>query len=121
VAELTCHIDGLGLRPLPGPGDPPPLPGQAAFSLPLKRGAKAKPSVWPEIAAGLSARMGPYSCRVEVGAEQGRKQGHDLRSEGAVRWTRVCDRRWDDGRAEFVPLGQGNEVVVEEDSRLIFM
>lgn len=124
VAELTCHVDGLGLRAPVTPtaaGDPPAAHGEVAFSVPLKRGQKAKASVWGEVAGGLRERMGPYSCGVEVGAEEGKRRGHDLRSEGAVRWTRVCDRRWDDRTTQFVPLGKGNEVVVEEDSRLIFM
>lgn len=112
VAELTCHLDGLGLVP-PSEGG-----GGGAFSLPPRRGARAKESVWPEVARGLGERLGPYSCEVVVGGKGG---VYDLRSEGAVRWTRVCDRRWDDATAQFVPLGRGNEVTVEEDSRLIFM
>lgn len=72
---------------------------------------------WIQIVKELAPKLQEHNCAVEAPEEPRR----DVLSEGAVRWTRVCDRKWNDERREFEPLGAGNEIVVEEDTRLIFM
>lgn len=69
------------------------------------------------VAKGLQEKLAEVGCVVET-PEMPRQ---DIGCEGAIRWTRWCDKKWDDGLREFVPLGEGNEIVVEEDTRLVFM
>lgn len=106
IKELTMHVAGIGLRE---PVDDEPTTGKNGR-------AKRKPSVWKAIIEGLHVKM--VEC--EGGFEVTDDVAQDV-AEGSIKWTRVCDRRWDDNRKEFIPLGAGNEITVEEATRLVFM
>lgn len=74
-------------------------------------------SPWPSIVDALKGRLKENECPVEE--EKNGKE--DAGSEGTIRWTRLCDRRWDDVEGCFEPLGEGREILVEEDTRIIFL
>ena len=121
VAELTVHISGTAFR---GPdsasdtdSDGEALYESAADRKRRKKAKQKKASAWVEVARLLKERLAEHGCEVEA-PELPRK---DIGCEGAMRWTRECNKKWDDDRREFIPLGEGNEIIVEEDSRLVFM
>lgn len=74
-------------------------------------------SLWPAIVTALRVRLKQNECPV-VEEKNGKE---DAGSEGTIRWTRLCDRRWDDVNGCFEPLGEGREILVEEDTRIIFL
>lgn len=96
-----------------------------------KRTASKKPSSpWLEISREVQTRLKVYDCDVECpdpetssasGAAPSRSRSSLDCCEGAVRWTRVCDRMWSEERKMYVPLVGDERIVVEEDSRLIFL
>lgn len=83
-----------------------------------------KSSPWLDIARDVAARLQNYACAVEYPdhqAEGPRGVAIGEQCEGAVRWTRACDRKWSEERRMYLPLEDGERLVVEEDSRLIFL
>ncbi|GAA5952985.1 hypothetical protein JCM21900_001537 [Sporobolomyces salmonicolor] len=119
AAELTVHISGSAFAP-PADGESDGAEDGGAGGAARKKGRdkkKDKTSPWLEIARKLKERLGQYCCEVEC-PEVPRR---DMGCEGAIRWTRVCDRVWDDGKSMYLPLRDGERIVVEEDSRLIFL
>ncbi|GAA5891312.1 hypothetical protein JCM6882_004653 [Rhodosporidiobolus microsporus] len=118
TAELTVHISGTAFSSSFAAED-----DTAAASSARTKGkgkSKDKPSPWVEISSALSERLRLYDCDV-VCPEVVLDSARDLGSEGALRWTRVCDRMWSEERRMFLPLGDGEKIVVEEDSRLVFL
>lgn len=89
-----------------------------------------KPSPWLAITTSLSGRLeilstteankesGEYVCRTLL-PEKPRLDVLDC--EGVIRWTRVCTKKWNVQKGIFEPLASGKEILVEEDSRLVFM
>ncbi|GAA5936921.1 hypothetical protein JCM1841_001407 [Sporobolomyces salmonicolor] len=119
AAELTVHISGSAFAP-PADDDSDGAEDGGAGGAARKKGRdkkRDKTSRWLEIARKLKERLGQYCCEVEC-PEVPRR---DMGCEGAIRWTRVCDRVWDDGKNMYLPLRDGERIVVEEDSRLIFL
>lgn len=114
VRELTAHLSGKAFDDAGPEDDQPPAP-------PGRKGAKKKAvSPWLAISRLFRERMldeDNLGCDVQLPDRPRR----DLMSEGAMRWTRVCDRQWNDELKRFVPLPHGKQLVVEEDVRLIFM
>ncbi|GAA5858327.1 hypothetical protein JCM1840_001150 [Sporobolomyces johnsonii] len=120
AAELTVHISGTAFAPPATDDDSDGAEDGGAGGAGRKKGRpkkKDKTSPWLEIARKLKERLGQYCCEVEC-PEVPRR---DVGCEGAIRWTRVCDRIWDDGKSMYLPLKDGERIVVEEDSRLIFL
>jgi hypothetical protein len=92
-------------------------------------------SQWLKVGKLLQVRLKEYECRVVArtgemddqdddgmqGNEEVGERKFDMNSEGVVRWTRVCDRRWDSDNKCFNRLPEGETVVAEESSRLVFM
>jgi hypothetical protein len=118
VGELTVHISGT----IFGDEIESDTEDESEQVTPAvkKRRITAKRKLaqnWVEIVKEVVPKLEAHNCVVEA-PENPRR---DVLSEGAVRWTRLCDRKWDDDRREFVPLGAGNEIIVEEDTRLVFM
>lgn len=58
-----------------------------------------------------------HSCTVE----NPQSVAYDFGAEGTMMWTRMVDKKWDDVKKQFLALGRGNEILVEEDTRLVFM
>ncbi|GAA5858470.1 hypothetical protein JCM8547_007321 [Rhodosporidiobolus lusitaniae] len=119
TAELTVHISGKAFA---GSDEEDSDDSDGMYAVPSAakkkgKGKKKKPSAWLEISEGLKERLKLYTCDVEL-PEVPRR---DVACEGALRWTRLCDRKWDEGRKMFLPLADGEKIVVEEDSRLIFL
>lgn len=105
VAEISLHLSGTAFA--------------ADMDLDVlgqQRRAREEKSTWLDIAQEIKSRMEPFDCHVEIP-----KQSKEELCEGMVRWTRMCDRRWDEANRCFVPLGEGNHILAEEDSRLVFM
>lgn len=123
VAELTVHLSGTAFRSEDSGGDTDSdEDSDAMYETPAerkrrKKAKQKKASSWVEIGGLLRERMSEHGCQVET-PEVPRQ---DVGCEGAMRWTRWCDKKWNDERREFEPLGAGSEIVVEEDSRLVFM
>ncbi|GAA6044134.1 hypothetical protein JCM8097_004728 [Rhodosporidiobolus ruineniae] len=131
TAELTVHISGTAFGGLAVDGDEEEGEedsGEEMYAAPeaskSKKGKdkgkgkkKEKPSPWLEITALLRDRLRLYDCDVEC-PETPRQ---DLGCEGALRWTRRCDRMWSEERRMFIPLREGERITVEEDSRLVFL
>ncbi|GAA5821202.1 hypothetical protein JCM11251_004511 [Rhodosporidiobolus azoricus] len=112
TAELTVHISGTAFSSSFAAED------EGAPSRSKGKG-KDKPSPWIEISADLRERLKLYDC--DVVCPEVLDPDRDLGCEGALRWTRVCDRMWSEERRMFLPLADGERIVVEEDSRLIFL
>ncbi|GAA6005365.1 hypothetical protein JCM11491_002674 [Sporobolomyces phaffii] len=119
AAELTIHISGTAFKALEYDGSDTESEDGGAGSRTGrgKRKKKEKPSPWLEITQQLSEKMDAHKCAVER-PEYPRR---DIGCEGAIRWTRVCTTKWDDQRNLFLPLPDGQPIIVEEDSRLIFL
>ncbi|SCV74224.1 BQ2448_6656 [Microbotryum intermedium] len=120
VRELTIHLSGTDFDPLSDTEDEEDEEGVGAGGKKKKKAKKRKKSEqpqWINITKLLQQRMDPQGCAVEC-PEMPRR---DLGCEGAIRWTRWCDRRWNMEKSIFEPLGEGNEIVVEEDSRLVYI
>lgn len=117
TAELTVHISGSAFSSSFAAGDGgDDAPSRASKG---KGKGKEKPSPWIEISADLAERLKLYDC--DVVCPEVLDSSRDLGCEGALRWTRVCDRMWSEERRMFLPLADGERIVVEEDSRLIFL
>lgn len=127
TAELTVHVSGRAFLPPDDDEDGEVSGAGAGAGAGRKRPRKkaSKPSPWLEITREVRERLKPYACDVEAPEEgdgAAPARGTDLDDvEGEVRWTRVCDRMWSDERRMFVPLRDGETIVVEEDSRLVFL
>jgi hypothetical protein len=119
TAELTLHISGYAFAGSDDEdSDEDMYAAPSAASKKKSKGkGKKKPSPWLEISKDLRERLKLYDCDVEC-PEQPRK---DVGCEGALRWTRVCDRMWVEGKKMFLPLAGREKIVVEEDTRLIFL
>lgn len=122
LRELTAHFSGTAFDPLPVE------PANAGNNNNNKGKKKARmPSPWLTIASLFKARMTDEDgdeaddklrgCAVQLPDEPRR----DLGSEGAVRWTRLCTRKFNEELHRFVPLPHGKQLIVEEDVRVIFM
>ncbi|GAA5924261.1 hypothetical protein JCM10213_004534 [Rhodosporidiobolus nylandii] len=116
TAELTVHISGTAFC-ASDDEDSDDLYGPPAGGRKKGGKGKKKASPWVEISEGLRERLKLYDCDVEC-PEVPRR---DLGCEGTMRWTRVCDRMWSEERRMFLPLADGERIVVEEDTRLIFL
>ncbi|GAA5913501.1 Mms4p [Sporobolomyces salmoneus] len=113
AAKLTMHISGTAFQALEETSD---TEDEGTGRRKGKgKGKKEKPSPWIEITE--KARMEKWVCAVERPEFPSR----DLGCEGAVRWTRVCDTKWDKSLGIYVPLLDGQRIVVEEDTRMIFL
>lgn len=118
IAEVTVHVSGSAYR-----GDDEPTTSDDddddlyATAPKKKRKTKKKASKWVEICYVIGLELAQEACEVEAPE----KPRQDLGCEGAIRWTRLCDKKWDDDQKMFLPLAGFDEVIVEEDSRLIFM
>ncbi|SCZ98871.1 BZ3500_MvSof-1268-A1-R1_Chr3-1g05676 [Microbotryum saponariae] len=119
VMELTIHLSGSDFDQLSDTEDEEEEDGGEGGKKKkkAKKGKKSEQPQWMNIAKLLQTRMDPQGCVVES-PETPRR---DIGCEGAIRWTRWCDRRWNMEKSIFEPLGEGNELVVEEDSRLIYI
>jgi hypothetical protein len=121
TAELTVHISGTAFASPDDESsgeDSDDLYGDGGRKKKGKTARKkSKPSPWLEITRDVQERLKQYDCNVEC-PEVPRQ---DLGCEGAVRWTRLCDRMWSEERRMYVPLKDKERIVVEEDSRLIFL
>lgn len=121
TAELTVHISGTAFANPDDDSsseDSDDLYGDGGRKKKGKTARqKSKPSPWLEITRDVQERLKQYDCDVEC-PESPRQ---DLGCEGAVRWTRLCDRMWSEERRMYVPLKDKERIVVEEDSRLIFL
>ncbi|GAA5866623.1 hypothetical protein JCM3774_004035 [Rhodotorula dairenensis] len=123
TAELTMHITGTAFRPHDGEGSDVADAGGGKKNGHKKVTKKSSP--WLEISHEVQKRLQAYDCDVvvESGPEgpRGGGDGPGVDCEGAVRWTRVCDRMWSEDRKMYVPLVGNERIIVEEDSRLIFL
>ncbi|GAA6063727.1 hypothetical protein JCM10212_001628 [Sporobolomyces blumeae] len=123
AAEMTIHVSGRAFASSDGPasdesgGEDDGGPSIGGARQRGKKKQKKAPSPWLEITSLLQERMQLYNCDVEC-PESPRR---DVGSEGAIRWTRTCDRKWDEERNMYVPLANGETIVVEEDTRLVFL
>lgn len=121
TAELTVHISGTAFASPEDESsgdDSDDLYGDGGRKKKSKTARKkSKPSPWLEITRDVQERLKQYDCDVEC-PEAPRQ---DLGCEGAVRWTRLCDRMWSEERKMYVPLKDKERIVVEEDSRMIFL
>ncbi|BGP38448.1 hypothetical protein JCM10450v2_002394 [Rhodotorula kratochvilovae] len=119
TAELTMHISGRAFdAPPQSDSEDEDVAAGAGRKRPRKKAPK--PSPWVEISREVRERLRLYACDVEC-PEVPRQGVRALDAEGAVRWTRVCDRVWSEERRMFLPLQDGEKIVVEEDSRLVFL
>lgn len=116
TAELTMHISGTAFHPPETAEDADAADDAGGGKKRGKRTAATKPSPWLEISRELQTRLKVYDCDVECSPAPSA-----LDCEGAVRWTRVCDRMWSEERKMYIPLVGDERIVVEEDSRLIFL
>ncbi|GAA5921604.1 hypothetical protein JCM3775_003126 [Rhodotorula graminis] len=130
TAELTMHVSGraflLGDEGGDDVDEPAAAGAGASRKRPRKKAGAVKGSPWLDIVRDVRERLAAYACDVEepgraAAAREEEDVLGDLEVEGAVRWTRVCDRMWSDERRMFVPLRDGEHIVVEEDSRLVFL
>jgi len=113
--ELTIHISGTAFK---NSLEEEEEEGEGNVTGKGKgRKKKEKPSPWLEITEKLEERMSTIDCAVER-PEIPRR---DLGCEGSIRWTRVCTTKWDEQRNMFLPLPDGQRIIVEEDTRLIFL
>ncbi|GAA5869905.1 hypothetical protein JCM16303_001837 [Sporobolomyces ruberrimus] len=112
AAELTIHVSGTAFDSLDGDSD-----DVATGKGRGKNKKKRKPSPWLEITEKLAERLKSFHCDVER-PENPRR---DVGCEGAIRWTRVCTTKWDDGRAMYLPLPEAEPIIIEEDTRLVFL
>ncbi|GAA5892947.1 hypothetical protein JCM8208_004132 [Rhodotorula glutinis] len=121
TAELTMHVSGRAFLPDEVDADV----DEPSRKRPRKKAGAAKGSPWLDIVRDVRERLAAYACDVEEPDRAARSAEEDvlgdLDVEGSVRWTRVCDRVWSDERRMFVPLRDGEHIVVEEDSRLVFL
>ncbi|BGP01256.1 ERCC4 domain containing protein [Rhodotorula toruloides] len=121
TAELTVHISGTAFASPDADSsdeDSDDLYGDGGHKKKGKTARKkSKPSPWLEVTRDVQERLKQYDCDVE--SPEAPRQ--DLGCEGAVRWTRLCDRMWSEERRMYVPLKDKERIVVEEDSRLIFL
>ncbi|BGP23283.1 hypothetical protein JCM10295v2_002177 [Rhodotorula toruloides] len=121
TAELTVHISGTAFASPDDESsgdDSDDLCGDGGRREKGKTARKkSNPSPWLEITRDVRERLKQYDCDVEC-PEIPRQ---DLGCQGAVRWTRLCDRMWSEERRMYVPLKDKERIVVEEDSRLIFL
>ncbi|GAA5976601.1 hypothetical protein JCM10908_005562 [Rhodotorula pacifica] len=118
TAELTMHISGKAFRQHAESDDE----AEEEAGRKKRGGGKAsarKPSPWLEISREVQKRLKEYNCDVECPDVATTARALDC--EGAVRWTRVCDRMWSEERKMYIPLVGDERIVVEEDSRLIFL
>ncbi|GJN87246.1 hypothetical protein Rhopal_000191-T1 [Rhodotorula paludigena] len=120
TAELTVHLSGRAFSAALAAGEPE-VDDVAAVGKKRARQKAPKSSPWLEISRELVERLKLYRCDVECPEPVRSGSGAVLDVEGAVRWTRVCDRAWSEERRMFLPLQESERVVVEEDSRLIFL
>lgn len=117
TAELTMHISGTAFHPPDQAAEDADVADEAGAGKKRgKRTAATKPSPWLEISREIQTRLKVYDCDVECSPAPSA-----LDCEGAVRWTRVCDRMWSEERRMYIPLVGDERIVVEEDSRLIFL
>ncbi|TKA57454.1 hypothetical protein B0A53_00683 [Rhodotorula sp. CCFEE 5036] len=117
TAELTMHISGTAFHPPDQAAEDADVADEAGAGKKRgKRTAATKPSPWLEISREIQTRLKVYDCDVECSPAPSA-----LDCEGAVRWTRVCDRMWSEERKMYIPLVGDERIVVEEDSRLIFL
>ncbi|KAK4051800.1 tRNA dimethylallyltransferase, mitochondrial [Microbotryomycetes sp. JL201] len=121
TGELVVHLSGLAFR---GPkdsedewDDDDDLFDSASARVRILKAKRKAALTWVEIGKLLEQRLGPLGCLVHVPTEE----RQDLGCEGALLWTRKCDRKWDDASSQFLPLGPDKEIVVQEDTRVIFM
>lgn len=126
MAELVVHLSGRAYNALePGyvdGGDDLDEDDDELFesAAERKKFVKARDKAaanWIEIGEKLSDELETFGCDVELPESP----WQDLGCEGALRWTRLCDKKWNDEKREFDPLGEGCEIVVEEDTRVVFM
>ncbi|KAK4058425.1 hypothetical protein OIO90_000583 [Microbotryomycetes sp. JL221] len=122
VTELDIHMTGPAFganleQGLHWPGDDDELFESAADRQKVVKARKKAVTAWKEIGMLLEARMLDQGCRVTMTAAQ----AHVLPSESTLTWTRLCDRKWNNDISQFEPLGVGNEILVEEDTRIVFM
>ncbi|SGY47890.1 BQ5605_C001g00587 [Microbotryum silenes-dioicae] len=119
VMELTIHLSGTDFDQFSDTEDEEEEDGGEGGKKKkkAKKGKKSEQPQWMNITKLLQTRMNPQGCVVEA-PETPRR---DIGCEGTIRWTRWCDRRWNMEKNIFEPLGEGNELVVEEDSRLIYI
>ncbi|GAA6049782.1 hypothetical protein JCM3770_002158 [Rhodotorula araucariae] len=122
TAELTMHISGRAFAAPALLSDSDDDEASGAGRKRARKRAPAKPSAWVAISREVRERLRLYACDVEC-PEVPRAGVCALEDvvEGAVRWTRVCDRVWSEERRMFLPLQDGEQIVVEEDSRLVFL
>lgn len=106
ISEITVHVDGTSFAI-----------GDENESTAKGKGRQKK-SAWLGIAEEVKEAIQTAGGKVEFASGE---EKHNLDSVGAVRWTRVCNKRWNMETERFDPLLPGKEITVEEDSRLIFM
>ncbi|POY72591.1 crossover junction endonuclease EME1 [Rhodotorula taiwanensis] len=119
TAELTMHISGTAFRAANDDIEQDGLDddtGRKRSKAPRKA---TKSSPWLEISRDVEKRLKEYACNIE--APDSSSAANVLECEGAVRWTRICDRMWSEDRKMYIPLVGDERIVVEEDSRLIFL
>lgn len=119
TAELTMHISGTAFRAASDDIEQDGLEddtGRKRSKAPRKA---TKSSPWLEISRDVEKRLKEYACNIE--APDSSSAANVLECEGAVRWTRICDRMWSEDRKMYIPLVGDERIVVEEDSRLIFL
>lgn len=124
VSELTMHVSGSAYSAL---DDEQPQTEtededeeeEITPAMRRKRAAarRKRAKTWTDIVEQVQKNLEEWKGVVEAPEEP----RQDVHCEGAVRWTRWCDRKWDDQTRRFIPLGAGNEIVLEEDTRLVFM
>lgn len=103
VIEVTVHVAGTAFRP------------PAEDDIASKRKPAKKEASWVAITEGLEDRLAAYGSRMMFDG-----LGYDYGCFGSVRWTRKCDKKWDDAAAKYLPI-DGPPIIVEEDARLLFM
>lgn len=126
LGEITVRCSGKAFDSLDDDVDGA---GAAGKSTTTKK-KSTKPSPWLAITSSLSERLeilstteankdsGEYICRTLL-PELPRLDVLDC--EGVIRWTRVCSKKWNGMKGLFEPLENGKEILVEEDSRLVFV
>lgn len=124
TAELTMHISGTAFHSPEAAEDADAADDAGGGKKRGKRTAATKPSPWLDISREIQTRLKVYDCDVECPPASSNAASSSSAldcCEGAVRWTRVCDRMWSEERKMYVPLVGDERIVVEEDSRLIFL
>lgn len=118
VGEMIVHVSGTAFDLTEEEGEDENSKGKGK----AKKG-KGKPSVWIKITDLLKLRMEAYENRPEFVIEREREKGRkeETGCEGVVGWTRMCDRKWDGGRRVFVPLEGEERLLVEEDTKIVFV